>query len=94
MLKRYQINRLRQSVRGPLASLQTHTSEPGEIDSEARFTDWDGESLVYGPDGSFLGSIFPDGRSEIAPEDSVSFKGVRRKPYAKCSQTPKEITPL
>ncbi|KAI0517127.1 hypothetical protein F5B22DRAFT_655153 [Xylaria bambusicola] len=75
------VSRVRRTVRGPLASLQTHTDQPGDVDSEARFTDWDGESLVYAPNGSFVGCMFPDGRSEVAPEDSISMKGVHRRPY-------------
>ncbi|KAI0421802.1 hypothetical protein F5X98DRAFT_223685 [Xylaria grammica] len=78
--------KVRRSVCGPLASLQTGTSEPGDVDSQARFTDWDGESFVYEPHGSFVGSVFPDGRSEIAPEDSVSMKDVCRKPYEAVSE--------
>ncbi|KAK5632633.1 hypothetical protein RRF57_008347 [Xylaria bambusicola] len=75
------VNRIRPTVRGPLASLQTHTDQPDDVDSEARFTDWDGESFIYAPNGSFLGCMFPDGRSEIAPEDSISVKDVYRRPY-------------
>ncbi|KAI0545530.1 hypothetical protein F4679DRAFT_576068 [Xylaria curta] len=69
------------TVRGPLATLQTDTSEPRDVDSDARFTDWDGESYVYEPNGSFVGAMFDDGRSEVAPEDSISMKDVHRRPY-------------
>ncbi|KAI0856978.1 hypothetical protein F4860DRAFT_506320 [Xylaria cubensis] len=72
----------RRTVRGPLATLQTDTSEPRDVNSDARFTDWDGESYVYEPNGSFVGTMFDDGRSEIAPEDSISVKNVHRRPYA------------
>ncbi|KAI1752194.1 hypothetical protein F4782DRAFT_530806 [Xylaria castorea] len=71
----------RRTIRGPLAALQTDTSEPRDVDSDARFTDWDGESCVYEPNGSFVGTLFDDGRSEIAPEDSISMKDVHRRPY-------------
>ncbi|TRX94954.1 hypothetical protein FHL15_004039 [Xylaria flabelliformis] len=71
----------RRTVRGPLATLRTDTSEPRDVDSDARFTDWDGESYVYEPNGSFVGTMFDDGRSEIAPEDSISVKNVHRRPY-------------
>ncbi|KAI8955543.1 hypothetical protein F4801DRAFT_574290 [Xylaria longipes] len=74
-------NKDRRTVRGPLAALQTDTSEPRDVDSEARFTDWDGESCVYAPNGSFVGAMFDDGRSEIAPADSISMRDVHRKPY-------------
>ncbi|TGJ87619.1 hypothetical protein E0Z10_g1141 [Xylaria hypoxylon] len=73
--------KVRRTLRGPLATLKTDTTEPGDVDSEARFTDWDGESFVYEPNGSFVGSMFPDGRSEIGPEDSISMKDVCRRPY-------------
>lgn len=80
-------------MRGPLASLQTDTTDPCDVDSEARFTDWDGESFVYEPSrGSFVGSMFPDGRSEIAPEDSISVKDAHRRPYGKLSPTLADIT--
>ncbi|KAI1425752.1 hypothetical protein F5Y12DRAFT_344130 [Xylaria sp. FL1777] len=78
-------NKVRRTVRGPLASLQTDTTDPRDVDSEARFTDWDGESFVYEPNGSFVGSMFPDGRSEIAPEDSISMRDVHRRPYESVS---------
>ncbi|KAI3340608.1 hypothetical protein F4824DRAFT_496893 [Ustulina deusta] len=78
--------KVRRTVRGPLASLQTDTTDPCDVDSEARFTDWDGESFVYEPSrGSFVGSMFPDGRSEIAPEDSISVKDAHRRPYESVS---------
>ncbi|KAI1129242.1 hypothetical protein F5Y10DRAFT_291325 [Nemania abortiva] len=75
--------KIRRTVRGPLSTLRTDTSEPGDIDSEARFTDWDGETFLYEPNGSYVGTIFDDGRSEIAPEDSVSMRDVHRAPYEK-----------
>ncbi|KAI1743364.1 hypothetical protein F4680DRAFT_445238 [Xylaria scruposa] len=75
----------RQTVRNSFATLQTDTSEPRDVDSDARFTDWDGESHVYEPNGSFVGTMFDDGRSEIAPEDSISMKDVHRKPYGAVS---------
>lgn len=68
---------------GPLAALQIDTSVPGDVDSEARFTDCDGESFVYEANGSFVGSIFDDGSGEIMPEDSISMKNVHRGPYGK-----------
>ncbi|KAI0428885.1 hypothetical protein F5Y09DRAFT_311699 [Xylaria sp. FL1042] len=75
----------RQTVRGPLASLRADTGDVCDVDSEARFTDWDGESFVYEPNGSFVGAMFPDGRSEIAPEDSISMRCVHRRPYESVS---------
>ncbi|KAI0804421.1 hypothetical protein GGR55DRAFT_316940 [Xylaria sp. FL0064] len=77
--------KVRQTVRGPLASLRADTDDLCDVDSEARFTDWDGESFVYEPNGSFVGVMFPDGRSEIAPEDSISMRDVHRRPYESVS---------
>ncbi|KAI0976807.1 hypothetical protein F4678DRAFT_125055 [Xylaria arbuscula] len=77
--------KVRQTVRGPLASLRAETDDVRDVDSEARFTDWDGESFVYEPNGSFVSSMFSDGRSEIAPEDSISMKDVHQRPYESVS---------
>ncbi|KAI1153156.1 hypothetical protein F4825DRAFT_474938 [Nemania diffusa] len=77
----YTDKKVRRSVCGPLAALQIDTSVPGDVDSEARFTDCDGESFVYEANGSFVGSIFDDGSGEIMPEDSISMKNVHRGPY-------------
>ncbi|KAI0452336.1 hypothetical protein F5B21DRAFT_506354 [Xylaria acuta] len=71
----------RRTVRGPLAALQTDTSEPRDVDSDARFTDWDGGSYVYEPNGSFVGTMLDNSRTEIAPDDSISMKDIHRAPY-------------
>ncbi|KAI1298240.1 hypothetical protein F5Y03DRAFT_272686 [Xylaria venustula] len=75
-----------QTVRGRLASLRADTGDARDVDSEARFTDQVEESFVYEPNGSFVGSVFSDGRSEIAPEDSISMKDVHRRPYESVSE--------
>ncbi|KAI0539739.1 hypothetical protein GGR58DRAFT_512119 [Xylaria digitata] len=65
----------------PFASLQTDTSQPRDVDSEASFADWDGKSFVDKAHGSTVSSIFHGSNSEITPNDSVSMRDAFRKPY-------------
>ncbi|KAH8163112.1 hypothetical protein CIB48_g5140 [Xylaria polymorpha] len=71
----------RRTVRGPLAALQTDNIERQDAGSDARLADWNGENHVYEPNGSFVAKMFDDGHEEIAPEDSISMKDVRRESY-------------
>ncbi|KAI0467214.1 hypothetical protein F4859DRAFT_506986 [Xylaria cf. heliscus] len=77
----------RETAHGSLAALQTETSKPRQADDDARITGWDDESFVNEPNGSFVGTMFDDGRSEVVPEDSVSMRDVHRKPYSTSRKT-------
>lgn len=67
--------------------MQTDNIERQDAGSDARLADWNGENHVYEPNGSFVAKMFDDGHEEIAPEDSISMKDVRRESYGKLSLT-------
>ncbi|KAI8630119.1 hypothetical protein F5Y19DRAFT_54001 [Xylariaceae sp. FL1651] len=75
---------VRPAPRSPLAALILDSSEPRDVNSEARFIDWDGESFLYEPDGTSVGPLWGDSKS-IAPDDSISVRDNYRSNYAALS---------
>ncbi|KAI3324501.1 hypothetical protein HD806DRAFT_533963 [Xylariaceae sp. AK1471] len=69
-------SKIRLDVPGSFAALRLDSNEPRDLDNEACLTDWDGESSIDEPNGSFVASTCTAGRSDLAPEDSISVRSL------------------